>query len=121
MSNFLIDHYIILAIILAGIISFYIYFASTDYGKRLIDTLKLKIPILKYFVKTNTIVQFSRTLGMLVEGGVNLPEALNIVCKIVDNKVLVDTLNAARENIVKQGKISQYLKQTNIFRRLLYT
>jgi type II secretory pathway component PulF len=52
---------------------------------------------------------------MLIESGVNLAESLDIVVKIIDNKVLADTLNSARDNIIKQGKIAEYLKQTNMF------
>jgi type II secretory pathway component PulF len=63
----------------------------------------------------NAVVQFSSTLGMLIESGVNLAESLDIVVKIIDNKVLADTLNSARDNIIKQGKIAEYLKQTNMF------
>src|SRR5581483_8303841 len=61
------------------------------------------------------IVQFSRTIGMLMEGGVNLAESLNIVVNIIDNKVLAKTIAQAKENIIKQGKIAQYLKQTALF------
>ncbi len=52
---------------------------------------------------------------MLIKSGVNVAESLDIVVKIVDNQVLADTLREARDKIVKQGKIAQYLKQTNIF------
>ena len=34
---------------------------------------------------------------------------------IIDNRILADTLNEARDKIIKQGKIAQYLKQTNLF------
>ena len=60
-------------------------------------------------------MQFSYTLGMLLEGGVNLAEALDIVCNVVENRTLAQTLREARENIIKQGKIAQYLKQTDLF------
>ena len=87
-------------IIIFIITSSFLYWKSTDSGKRSWDTLMLKLPLVKYFVKMGAVVQFSRTLGMLLEGGVNLSEALNIVTKIVDNKVLVDALNEAKENII---------------------
>ena len=61
------------------------------------------------------VVQFSRTLGMLIESGVNLAESLDIVVKIIDNRILKDAFNQARDKIIKQGKITEYLKQTNIF------
>jgi type II secretory pathway component PulF len=60
-------------------------------------------------------VQFSQTLGMLLRNGVNLSDALDIVSKIIDNRVLLDTLEEAREKIVKQGKVAQYLEKTDMF------
>lgn len=114
-SEFVQDHYIILLILLAVIYGLYRFWKSTPSGAYTIDSWKLKLPVIGYFSKTGAIVQFSRTLGMLVEGGVNLAESLNIVVKIVDNKVLVNALEKAKENIIKQGKIAQYLKETKLF------
>lgn len=114
-SDILTGHYIIILLSIIAIYVLYRWWKSTASGKRTIDSLKLKIPVVKYFSKMGTVVQFSRTLGMLVESGVNLPEALYIVGKIVDNEILAQTLNEARENIMKQGRIAEYLKKTNIF------
>ncbi len=44
-----------------------------------------------------------------------IAEALDIVVKITTNKVLALALSEARDKIIKEGKITQYLKQTNIF------
>lgn len=115
MSDFLINNYIALIVILSLLIFAYFIWSRSASGRYMMDKIKLKLPIVSYFAKMGAVVQFSRTLGMLLEGGVNLAEALNIVVQIVDNKVLVNTLNAARENIIKQGKIAQYLKQTGLF------
>ena len=71
-----------------AIASIFRFWASTNSGAYTLDKIKLKLPIIGFFAKNGAIVQFSRTLGMLLEGGVNLPESLNIVVKIVDNKVL---------------------------------
>lgn len=114
-SEFMQDYWILLVIV--GVILFagYSYWVSTKAGRRAIDQIKLKMPLIKYFAKTNAVVQFSSTLGMLIESGVNLAESLDIVVNIIDNRVLSDALDDARDNIIKQGKIAQYLKQTNIF------
>ncbi len=114
-SNFMTDHYLILAIILGSLVMALKYWASRPRGAYMIDQFKLKIPAFNYFVRISAVVQFSRTLGMLLEGGVRLSEALEIVCNIVENRVLAETLEKAKENIVKEGKITQYLKQTNLF------
>ncbi|HSW74028.1 MAG TPA: type II secretion system F family protein [Candidatus Limnocylindria bacterium] len=114
-SDFVASYYLILIVVgIAGFIGFK-YWAATPSGARSLDRLKLRLPLIKYFARTNAVVQFSYTLGMLIEGGVALPEALDIVCSIIDNRILADTLSQARDKIIKQGKITQYLKQTNIF------
>ena len=114
-SSFLQHHYVILIVMIVVIYLIFKRWKSSVKGAYQCDQLKLKVPVLKYFVRTDAVVQFSRTLGMLLESGVRLSEALQIVCDIVDNRVLADALEKAKDNIIKEGKITQYLKQTNLF------
>ncbi len=114
-SNALTNHYVIILATVILIVMLYLYWANTHTGKKTIDTIKLKLPLIGYFAKTRAVAEFCSTLGMLLEAGVNLAEALDIVCNIVDNQILADTLQEARDKIVKEGKIAQYLKQTKIF------
>ena len=114
-SNFIIYHYLLLVGIIGAIVFSYVYWASTVSGALTIDKIKLRLPIISLFTRTGAIVQFCGTLGMLLEGGVNLPEALDIVVSIVDNRILKKSLKEAREKIIKQGQMAQYLKQTGIF------
>jgi type II secretory pathway component PulF len=114
-GDFLKAYFIIVLLVpIIGIIGFR-YWKRTASGGRLWDTFKIKMPVIKYVTKTNAVVQFCYTLGLLLESGVNLAEALDIVCKVIDNRVLADVLIEARDKIIKQGKIAQYLKQTNLF------
>lgn len=115
LSDALIHYYLIIIAVLIGLIIGFRYWSNTPSGARTIDETLLRLPLIKYFAKTNAIVQFSYTLGMLLEGGVNLAESLDIVVKVISNRVLADTLNDARDKIIKQGKIAQYLQQTGIF------
>jgi len=115
MSDFIRNYYLLIGMVIFGAVLAFRYWKSTPSGGRTLDLIKLKIPIIGYFARTGAVIQFSRTLGMLLEGGVNLPEALDIVCKIIDNRVLAESLMKARENIIKQGKIAQYLKETKVF------
>ena len=114
-SDFITGHYFILIGSLIALVSLFMYWRSTPKGAYTLDKLKLRLPLIKYLSKTNAVVQFSYTLGMLLEGGVHLSEALDIVVQIIDNRILADALNKARDKIVKQGKIAEYLEQTGIF------
>ena len=104
-----------------GIMSFVVifkYWKSTSSGKFLWHTFILRLPMIGYFAKTKAVVQFSKTLGMLMESGVNLSEALDIVCNLVENKVLTVKLNQARDKIIKEGKIVKYLSEAGIFPKI---
>lgn len=114
-SYLITNHYLAIILSLLSIVVIFEYWRSTPSGKRTIDQLKLKLPVIKYFARTNAIVQFCNTLGMLLESGVNLSQALDIVCDIIDNSILVQTLTEAKDKIIKQGKITPFLKETGLF------
>lgn len=114
-SYLITNYYLAIVLTLLGIVVTFEYWRSTPSGKRTIDQLKLKLPMIKFFSRTSAIVQFCNTLGMLLESGVNLSQALDIVCDIIDNSILVQTLTEAKDKIIKQGKITPFLKETGLF------
>jgi len=115
-GSYLFQHYylqIIVSLLLIAVL--FQYWKSTPSGKETIDKITLKLPLIKYFARTSAVAQFCNTLGMLLESGVTLSNALDIVCDIIDNTILVKTLKDARDKIIKQGKITPFLKETGLF------
>jgi len=115
LSDFITTYYLPLLIMCAVMILSFVAWVSTPSGARTFDAIKLRMPIVGYFEQRGTVVQFSRTLGLLLDGGVTLSQALDIVVKIVDNRVLTSVLEEARDKIIKQGKVAEYLRKTEIF------
>ena len=114
-SQFFVSYFLWVLVAVALIVGAFLYWKSTDFGAYTLDKIKLKIPLIGYFARTQAVVQFSQTLGMLLQSGVNLAEALDIVVNIIDNRVLSKALSEARDKIIKEGKITQYLSRTGIF------
>lgn len=114
-SDFLIDYFVVIIGALIAMVAIFKIWKSSTIGGRQYDQLKLNLPLIKKLSQMNAVVQFSYTLGLLLEGGVNIAEALDIVVSVIDNKVLASALRVARDNIVKEGKIAEYLKQTKMF------
>ena len=114
-SDLLINNYVGLLESLLGLIFLFLYWASTKSGQYTLDYLKLHIPLIGYFSKMSAVVQFCSTLGMLLENGVNLAPALDIVCNIIENKILLASLETAKDKIIKQGKITSFLQETKLF------
>jgi type II secretory pathway component PulF len=115
MSDALINHYPIVIGVVLLIIVIYKAWQQTRSGRLFTDNLKLKVPVVRHFTRTTAVVQFSQTLGLLLESGVNIAEALDIVVQIVSNQILIDALKTAKDNIIKQGRVTEYLKRTNLF------
>jgi len=114
-SDFMISYFIFIIVGIIGIVALFKMWSASATGGRQIDEIKLRLPLIKYLSKTNAVVQFCYTLGLLLEGGVHIAEALDIVVNVIDNRVLADALRKARDNIVKEGKIAEYLQQTKMF------
>lgn len=74
-SDFVTSFWWLIALVGGLLIGGFLYWKSTPQGSRTFDALKLRLPVIKYFARMNAVVQFSYTLGMLIEGGVNLAEA----------------------------------------------
>ncbi len=114
-SDVVLGYPLVLIFAFLGIVVTFTYWKQTESGAYRWDVLMLNLPLVSFFARMNAIVEFCSTLGMLLTAGVRLSEALDIVCNIVDNRVLKKSLFEARDKIIKQGKIAQYLKQTHIF------
>jgi len=115
LSDFFKNYYFYLGAAIFLSIAIFKWWKNTEKGRVAYDSFLLKIPKISELQKNMVVVQFSQTLGMLLEAGVNLSPALDIVNNVVDNAILQQDLKAAREEIVKEGKIAKHLKNTSIF------
>lgn len=114
-SDFMQKYFILITIIGGALGTLFYFWKNSESGGKTYDRLLLRIPLVGYLSRMQAVVQFSYTLGLLLESGVNLAESLDIVCKVIDNRILASALRDARDNIIKQGKIAQYLGETKVF------
>lgn len=82
----------------------------TERGRYIIDYIKLKTPVFGKLMQKNAMARFSRTFGSLFAAGVPILQILDIVAKVVGNKVLVRSLDKAKENIRRGQSLSAHLK-----------
>ena len=114
-SDFIIAHFILIIGSVITVVTTFKLWKASSVGSRQYDQLKLHLPLIKKLAQMDAVVQFSYTLGLLLEGGVDIAQALDIVVNVIDNQVLASELRIARENIVKEGKIAEYLQKTGMF------
>ena len=98
-SNFLKSFWwLILGILIAAVIGVR-QFIKTPKGQRLWDQIKLRVPLFGLINIKMAMARFGRTLGSLLQSGVPLLSALQIVRNIVNNVLIAEDIDTAMEEI----------------------
>jgi type IV pilus assembly protein PilC len=91
------------------------YYYTLESGRWNLDRLKLRIPVTGELVQKMAISRFSRTLGTLVNSGVPMLRALEIVSETAGNVVIAKAVTDARNSVREGQKISQPLEASGMF------
>jgi type IV pilus assembly protein PilC len=98
----------------AAAYGFKTYYA-TENGRRVIDQITLKMPILGNIMKKIAVARFCRTLSTLIASGVPILDGLEITAKTAGNAIVEDAIMVTRKSIERGETISAPLKDTNVF------
>lgn len=90
-------------------------FKRTKFGRRLVDRLKLSMPILGPVFSKVAISRFTRTLGTLVSSGVPILQALTIVKETSGNVIVANAVAAVHESVKEGETITAPLEASNVF------
>ncbi|MGH4118657.1 type II secretion system F family protein [Clostridium sp.] len=112
--------YILIAVIGGGIYGMKTY-AKTPAGRLSIDGLKLKLPIIKDITEKVIVSRFTRTLATVLASGVSLVQALEVVQKVVGNKVAEKSLELIKEKVLKGVSLGEALGEEKIFPMMLHS
>ncbi|MFL6567960.1 MAG: type II secretion system F family protein [Chthoniobacterales bacterium] len=93
-------------------------FSRTDEGKVTLDRVRLSFPGYGRIVKGRYYAQFSRTLGTLMENGIPLLKALDLVTEIAGNRYIERKLADVRRAVIDGANLSVALTQQNLFPEL---
>jgi len=106
------------ALIAGGIYSFKRYY-KTDKGQYKIDEIKLRFPILGQLATKVAVSRFASTFAQLLHSGVQIMESLEIVGLATGNRVIGDSLIAARKVVEEGQPLSTALESNKYYPRML--
>ena len=105
-----------------GIIVFFIAlgflfrgYIKTEKGRLVVDRFKFKIPIFGPLIQKVVVSRFTRTLSTLIQSGVPILRAMDIVGKTVGNRAVELAVAAASERIRMGESIADPLEETGLF------
>jgi len=94
--------------------AFRTYYA-TEKGRRVIDQITLKMPILGPILRKIAVARFCRTLSTLMASGVPILDGLDITAKTSGNAIIEDAILTTRKSIERGETIAAPLKETGVF------
>jgi type II secretory pathway component PulF len=87
----------------------------TDEGRTGWDRFQLMIPGYGRVIRHRYYAQFSRTLGTLIENGIPLLRALDLVTEIAGNRFLEQKLGEVRKAVIDGATLSAALQSQKLF------
>lgn len=103
--------------LLAGAGAFFVFRAvsQTRQGRKKLDRLSLRLPIIGNLNQMIILTEFTRTVGLLVGAGVSIVEALTIVADSMGNLVYEDAIKTAGGQVEKGFPLAYALAETEVF------
>jgi type IV pilus assembly protein PilC len=115
MSNGIVAYGWILIVVLGGIGYGIKTYYGTEGGRRTIDRLLLKTPILGGILRKVAVARFCRTLSTLLASGVPILDGLDITARTAGNAIVEDAIQTTRSGIERGETVSAPLRETNVF------
>jgi type IV pilus assembly protein PilC len=109
-ANFL---YLIIGIVATIFILKRIYRFS--WGRKFFDRLFLRLPVFGPLIRKAAVAKFTRTLATMLQSGVSILEAMDIVAKTAGNVIIEESVYAARDSIKEGRNIADPLSETKVF------
>jgi general secretion pathway protein F len=114
-SNFFRIYWWALVLLIFLGVGVFCFAKRTERGRNFIDVWLLKLPAVGLMIKKMAAARFSRTLGSLLENGVSMLPAMEIVKNIVGNVVITDVVDRAADSVGKGESLALALDHKGVF------
>jgi type IV pilus assembly protein PilC len=100
-----------------GVIGYFLFnrYYATHSGRRVVDKLLLKFPILGVILQKIAVARFCRTLSTLVSSGVPILDGLEITARTSGNAIIEDAIMSVRKAVEGGLTIAQPLRESQVF------
>jgi type IV pilus assembly protein PilC len=109
------QYFLIVFGVIAGLIAALSIYIKTPIGRFQYDTLKLRMPIFGNLLSKIIISRFAKVMAMLVQGGIPILTALDVLKGIMGNVCLSKAIDRVSSAVEKGQPISQPLATTGLF------
>ncbi|MDH5525910.1 MAG: type II secretion system F family protein [Nitrospirota bacterium] len=94
-------------------------YTKTVVGRREMDRMFLKIPVMGDVIRKASVAKFTRTLSTLIQSGVPILEGMLIVATTAGNKIVEEAIMTARVAISEGQDVAPPLEASKVFPKMV--
>jgi general secretion pathway protein F len=113
-TDFLRDYWWVILAVAVGIILALRQYAATEKGLQNYSRMILKIPITGRLLRILVTTRFTRTLAILLNSGIPLLQSMDIAKAVVNNAVISNAIESAKEGIREGESIAEPLRRSRV-------
>lgn len=114
-SDTIVNNWLLTLIGIVALIVGFVVLGRTEKGQRFLDHVKLNNPVFGELIRKTAIARFCRTLSTLMESGVPILQALNIVGETAGNSLITDAVKVVHDAVKEGENIAPPMEATAMF------
>ena len=114
-SNFIANYFLFIVAFFFALAYALRRYYVTYRGRRVIDNMVLKMPVLGDIMRKIAVARFCRTLATLTASGVPILDGLEITAKTAGNAIIEDAIMLVRKSVESGRTIAEPLHETKVF------
>lgn len=118
-SHFFVNYWPHMLVGLVAAIAALKYWMRNDHAQEKWDFWKIKIPIMGSILERSLLGRFCRSFSVMLNAGVPLTQALNLVSNALDNKYMGKHIIEMRRGIERGESLSKVSRASNLFSALV--
>lgn len=114
-SNFITSHlFLTILILIAAAMAFFLVYL-TDRGRYVMDSFKLRIPVIGKVISNSIMSKFARTFSILMAAGVPIMDTMELTENVVQNAVVEGGVRRARVMVKEGYGVANAFRRTGLF------
>jgi general secretion pathway protein F len=119
LASFTLHYGIFVALAAAACLASLWKWRATEAGREKSDAWLLKLPLVGPFIVSKTVLDFSQTLGVLLQNGITASDALRMTERQIENRVHRRAFDGAIDRVLEGETLSSALTRTGCFPELV--
>ena len=118
-SHFIGYYWWLILLVAFGVLLLWRMWVATEGGRRRWDRFRLRVPVYSTFHIKLIASRFARTLGTMLESGLSMMVALDVVKTVIENRVIEDSMADVKAGVRRGKDLAQPLREVGFFPPML--